>query len=149
MVISAIICFNISPVSAQRQIDSVEKYMSGTDTILNITITFQSDFSDPGVWFPGGYVDHLELEIDGAFPYVLVNTASIEKVHFSVEYNMGEVTGTPTVRVRYVNNVGDQGEWFGPITVPEFSLIHLAPILMVISIAMLLIRSKITTKSKK
>ena len=150
MVFSAIICFNINPVSAQTlYIDSVEKYTSGTDTILNITVSHQSPYVDPGQYNPLDYVDHLEIEIDGAFPYTLVNTADYQVIHFSVQYNMGEVTGTPVVRVRACRLQGDDGEWFGPITVPEFSLIHLAPILMVTTIAILLIKSKITTKSKK
>ena len=146
---SVIVCFNINPVSAQRQIDSVEYYWSGNDLILNITVTFQSDLVPAGQFNPLGYVDYLEIEIDGAFPYAIVNVGSIEKIHYSAEYNMGEVTGTPSVRVRYVTNVGGYSDWTDPIVVPEFSLIHLAPILMVISIAILLIRSKITTKATK
>ena len=146
---SAIICFNVIPVSAQRQIDSVEYYYSGNDLILNITVTFQSDLVPAGVFNPLGYVDHLDLEIDGAYPYVVVNVGSIEKIHYSVEYNMGEVTGTPSVRARYVTNTNSEGDWTEPIVVPEFSLIHLAPILMVTTIAILLIKSKITAKPTK
>ncbi|KON33536.1 hypothetical protein AC477_01475 [miscellaneous Crenarchaeota group-1 archaeon SG8-32-1] len=150
LVMSAIICFNFYPVSAQsRQIDSIEKYMSGTDTILNITVTHISA-SMPSQYNPLDFVDHIEIEIDEAYPYVLVNTADASEglQHFSVQYNMGEVSGTPTIRARACNLQGD-GEWFGPITVPEFSLIHLTPILMITSIAILLIKSKITTKVKK
>ena len=148
LVMSAIICFNVNPVSAQVLpiINSVEKYTSGTDTVLNITVTMPTV---TGQYNPLNFVDHLEIEIDGAFPYAVVNVGSIEKIHFSAEYNMGEVTGTPSVRVRYVNNVGGYGDWTEPIVIPEFSLIHLAPILIVISIAVLLIRSKLATKSTK
>ena len=145
---SAIICFNINPVSAQEgTINSIEKYMSGTDTILNITVTHITAAGNGG-YNPLNFIDHVEIEIDGAFPYVFVNTADYQLVHFCCQYNMGEVTGTPTIRARAVS-LQTEYDWYGPITIPEFSLIHLAPILMVISIAILLIRSKITTKLKK
>ena len=62
---------------------------------------------------------------------------------------MGELASACTVRVRACNLQGE-GEWSEPISViPEFSLIHLAPILMVTTIAILLIKSKITAKSTK
>ena len=77
----------------------------------------------------------------------MVNTADYELLHFSVQYNMGEVTGTPTVRARAVS-LQTQYEWTEPIIIPEFSLIHLAPILAVISIAILLMKSKITTNKQ-
>ena len=149
LVFSAITCFNINPVFAQTgQIDSIEKYMSGTDTILNITVTHQDPNFPSGTYNPLNFIDHLEIEIDGAFPYVLVNTADYQLTHFTVQYNMGQVTGTPTIRVRAVS-LQTEFEWTETMTVPEFSLIHLAPILLVTSIAILLIKSKITTKSKK
>jgi hypothetical protein len=148
---SAIICFNISPVSAQElHIDLVESYTSGTDTILNVTVTHISQ-SMPDRYNPLDFVDHLELEIDGAFPYILVDTTQYEVQHFSVQYNMGELTVPSTVRVRAMRLQGP-GEWSEYVTIPaipEFSLIHLAPILMITSIAILLIKSKITAKSKK
>jgi hypothetical protein len=148
---SAIICFNISPVSAQElHIDLVESYTSGTDTILNVTVTHISP-SMPDRYNPLDFVDHLELEIDGAFPYILVDTTQYEVQHFSVQYNMGELTVPSTVRVRAMRLQGP-GEWSEYVTIPaipEFSLIHLAPILMITSIAILLIKSKITAKSKK
>jgi hypothetical protein len=148
LVMSAIFCFNINPVSAQEgSIDSIEKYMSGTDTILNITVTHQAPGFPAGTSNPLNFIDHLEIEIDGAFPYVMVNTADYQVTHFSVQYNMGEVAGSPTVRVRAVS-LQTEYDWYGPVNVPEFSLIQLAPILLVASIAILLIKTKITTKSK-
>ena len=78
----------------------------------------------------------------------MVNTADYQVTHFSVQYNMGEVAGSPTVRVRAVS-LQTEYDWYGPVNVPEFSLIQLAPILLVASIAILLIKTKITTKSKK
>ena len=152
LILSAIICFNINSIFAQdlpdqRAIDSIDFYTSGTETILNITVTHVSP-TMPSQYNPIDYIDHVELEIDGAFPYISVDTTDYQLQHFSVQYNMGEITGTPSVRARAVNLQGP-GEWFGPITIPEFSLIHIAPILAVISIAILLMKSKITTKSNK
>jgi hypothetical protein len=111
LVMSAIICFSINPVSAAQtlNIDSIVPYTRGTDTILNITITHQSPLALPGEWVDLDYVDHIEIEIDGAFPYITVNTADYQLTHFTVQYNMGEISGTPTVRVRACHP-GAQGE---------------------------------------
>jgi hypothetical protein len=145
LVISVIICFNFNPVSAQElSIDRIEYYTNGADTILNITVTHISP-SMPDQYNPLDFVDHLELEIDDAFPFILVDTTQYEVQHFSVQYNMGEVTGTPKIRARAVRLQGP-GEWSDYVTIPEFSLIHIAPILAVISIAILLMKSKITAK---
>jgi len=146
---SAIICFNINPVSAQVQEGDVVvvPYTSGTDTILNITVTHITPAGNGG-YNPLNFIDHLEIEIDGAFPYIMVNTADYQLTQFSVQYNMGEVTGNPTVRVRAVS-LQFEYDWTEPITIPEFSLIHLAPILMVTSIAILLLKSKINAKLTK
>jgi len=151
LVLSTIICININPVSAQREtIDSIDYYYSGTDLFLNISVTHIY----PGAqgYNPLSFVDHVEIDLDGDIQtlgdVVTVNTADYQSLHFSVQYNMGEVTGTPTVYARAIGNVLT-GEWFGPVVVPEFPLIHLLPILMVTSIAILLIKSKITAKVQK
>ena len=153
LVLSTIICFNINPISAQtRQIDSIDHYFSGTDLILNITASHQAPQADPGVWGMMNHIDRIEIDLDGDIntvgDVVTVNTASIESTHFSVQYNMGEVTGTPTVYVR-ANNLQGNGAWFGPVVVPEFSLFLLVPFFIVGSIAVLLIKSKITAKVPK
>jgi hypothetical protein len=149
LVLSTIIWLNINPVSAQTlQIDSIDHYYSGTDLILNITVTHAPQ--GPGVYVPLNFVDHIDIEIDGAFPYIFVNTAdaSYGLTTFSIQYNVGEVTGTPTVRARACNMQGD-GEWCAPVVVPEFSLFLLVPFFIVGSIAVLLIKSKITAKAPK
>ena len=153
LVLSTIICFNINPVSAQTlQIDSIEYYYSGTDLILNITVTHQAPQQSPGVWASLNYVERVEIDLDGDIQtlgdVVTVPTADIELTHYSVQYNMGEVTGTPTVYARAIGNV-NPGEWFGPVVVPEFSLFLLVPFFIVGSIAVLLIKSKITAKVPK
>jgi len=152
LVMSAIICFNVNPVSAQTQgvpyVELIEFSTSGTDTILNITVRM---ITGTGEYNPLNFIDHINLEINGEFPYIMVNTADIQLIHFSVQYNMGELTEPCTVRAQPIN-LQNMGEWSEPISIPaipEFSLIQLAPILMVTSIAILLIKSKITTKSKK
>ncbi|MFC1487113.1 hypothetical protein ACFLRN_05445 [Thermoproteota archaeon] len=154
LILSTIICFNINPVSAQQlNIDSVVPYPSGTDTILNITITHIGPNASPGVFNPLNFVDSIDIDMDGDLQTfgdvqsVNVADASYGVTTFSIQYNMGEVTGTPTVYVR-ANNLQMNGEWF-PYVIPEFPLIHLLPILMVVSIAVLLIKSKITTKVPK
>ncbi|MFC1486621.1 hypothetical protein ACFLRN_02885 [Thermoproteota archaeon] len=154
LVLSTIICFNINPISAQtRQIDSIDHYFSGTDLILNITASHQAPQADPGVWGMMNHIDRIEIDLDGDIntvgDVVTVNTASIESTHFSVQYNMGEVTGNHTVYARAIDNVGTLGAWKGPVVVPEFSLFLLVPFFIVGSIAVLLIKSKITAKVPK
>ena len=154
LVLSTIICLNINPVSAQQlNIDSIDHYYSGTDLILNITVSHQAPQAAPGVWGMMNHVDHVDIDLDGDIQtvgdVVMVNTASIELTHFSVQYNMGEVTGSPSVYARAVDNVSIEGEWFGPFPVPEFSLFLLVPFFIVGSIAVLLIKSKITAKVPK
>lgn len=146
LVLSAIICVNINPVSAQTTltIDKIEWYTSGTDTILNFTVTH--DPQGTGVYQPLNFVDHLDVDIDGDIQQV--NTADYELTHFSVQYNMGEVTDTPTVRARACS-LQINGEWCTPIVIPEFPLIHLLLILISISTAVVLLKSKITAKLEK
>ena len=68
LVLSTIICFNINPVSAQQlNIDSVVPYTSGTDTILNITVTHIAPDASPGVFNPLNFVDTIEIDMDGAW----------------------------------------------------------------------------------
>jgi len=155
LVLSTIICFNINPVSAQQlNIDSVVPYTSGTDTILNITVTHIAPDASPGVFNPLNFVDTIEIDMDGDIQtlgdvqVVNVADASYGVTTFNIQYNMGEVTGTPTVYVR-ANNLQGNGAWFGPYVVPEFSLFLLVPFFIVGSIAVLLIKSKITTKVPK
>jgi hypothetical protein len=144
LVLSTIICFNINPVSAQQlTIDKIDWYTSGTDTILNITVTH---ITSSGVYNPLNFVDHLDIDIDGDIQQV--NTADYQLLHFSVPYNMGEVTGTPTVKARACS-LQINGEWSSPIVIPEFSLVHLLLILISISTAVVLLKSKITAKLKK
>jgi hypothetical protein len=152
LVLSTIVCFNINPVSAQeRIIDSIDWYTSGTDTILNITVTHITPGGGGG-YNPLNFIDHIELDMDGNIQtigdVVIVPTADIQLIHFSVEYNMGAVTGTPTVYAR-ANTLQITGEWYGPYVIPEFSLFLLVPFFIVGSIAVLLIKSKITAKSPK
>ena len=154
LVLSTIIWLNINPVSAQQlNIDSVDPYTSGTDTILNITITHVAPDASPGVFNPLNFVDTIEIDMDGDLQtlgdvqMVSVADASYGVTTFSIQYNMGEVTGTPTVYVR-ANNLQMNGEWF-PYVIPEFSLFLLVPFFIVGSIAVLLIKSKITSKVPK
>ena len=145
LILSTIIYFNINPVSAEiPAVDNILPWTSGSNTILNITVSH--DFSGLGGL---DWVERVVVEIDGVDHSVNTADASFQKKVFTMQYNMGEVAGIPTVRaLPYCSNSG-QGDWSGPVTVPEFSLFLLVPFFIVGSIAVLLIKSKITAKVPK
>lgn len=113
---------------------SVEGWASGTDTILNITVS-HSPFTS------SHYVNKVEVDVDGTVDEI--NLPSQSTVTFVVQYNMGEVTGTPTVQTRAFCNIDGWSSWSEPVVVPEFSWMHVLLILIVVPIAILFLRSKV------
>ena len=149
LALSAIICFQINPVLADvPSVLSIEPWTSGTDTmwarahdtILNITVSHASPTSSH-------YVDKVEVDIDGNVHDV--NLTPQSTVTFVVQYNMGEVTDTPTVQARAFYTVHGWSGWSEAVVVPEFTFIHLLLILSVMSIAVLLLRSMVYSQKDK
>ena len=126
--------FQINPVLADvPTVESIEPWTSGTDTILNITIRHGSPSSGHFVW-------QIEVDIDGT-----VHIKELEPqltVTFVAQYNMSELVGTPTVKVRADCNLHPWSDWSEPVMVPEFSTISLLLILAIVSIAVLLLKSR-------
>lgn len=131
---AVIIGFQINPVLADvPTVENIEPLTSETDTILNITVRHAS---------PTGshYVDKVEVDLDGTFHDVDLTPQST--LTFIVQYNMSEVTGTPSVQARAHCTFHGWSGWSEPVVVPEFSTIYLLLILAFVSIAVLLLRSK-------
>jgi len=66
-----------------------------------------------------------------------------------VQFNIGELTEEPTVRARAVCTIHGWSSWSNSVQVPEFSLIQPILILAIVSIAVLLLKSKIYRSKKK
>ena len=90
-------------------------------------------------------VNVLEVDIDGVIHSMVVTDPGGS---FSVEYNMGAVTGNPTVRARAECSGSGWGAWCEPIVVPEFSLSHLLLFFLIISIAVMFLKLKIYNHNK-
>ncbi|UCC58925.1 MAG: hypothetical protein JSW14_03230 [Candidatus Bathyarchaeum sp.] len=133
LVLSAIICFNINPVfAALPSVVSIEPWTSGTDTILNITVSHAFSQID--------YLESADVEIDGTIHTVTISNQDSDP--FVVQYNMGEVTGTPTVRARgYCTNAG-YGDWSESVVVPEFSSVVLLLVFITATIIVIIVNRR-------
>jgi hypothetical protein len=125
-------------------VDAPVPWTSGTHTILNITI--RHDKTNPP--FSDHYVDYVEVDINGT-PHTINLEPPQPDDFFIIQYDMGEVTGTPTVKARaHCTYHGLSG--FSPsVQVPELSFSQLLLILAIISITIVLLRSKVHGLRKK
>lgn len=141
LIYTAITSFQIQPVLADvPSVLGIEPWTSGTDTVLNITVRHSFPTSSH-------YVDKAEVETDENV--IGVDLTPQSTVTFVVQYNMGEVAGTPTVEARAHCNLHGWSSWSEPIVVPEFSTIALLLILVTISIAIIFLRKKVHSSNKK
>ncbi|MCW4051865.1 MAG: hypothetical protein NWE78_01480 [Candidatus Bathyarchaeota archaeon] len=125
----------IPPVLADvPTIENIEPWTSGTDTILNITIRHDN----PTVFH---YVDVVEVDVDGNIQNVTLSPQTT--VTFIVQYNMGEVTDTPTVSARAYCTFHGWSDWSEPISVPEFTIVFLLLAFAVLPMIAYLFRSRV------
>ena len=118
---------------------SMEPWVSETDTILNITVRHASPTSSH-------YVDKVEVDVDGAVNDIDLTPQSTAT--FVVQFNMGEVAGTTIVQARAHCTFHGWSGWSESLEIPEFLPIHLLLILAVVSIAVFLLRPKISGSRK-
>jgi len=124
----------IRPVLADvPSIENVEPWISGTDTILNMTIRHAS---------PTGshYVDRIEVDVNGSVQFTTLFPQAT--VTFIVPYNIGEVTDTPLVSVRAHCTFHGWSSWSEPMIIPEFTGVFLLLALAVLPMIAYLLRSK-------
>jgi hypothetical protein len=124
-------------------VDAPVPWTSGTHTILNITV--RHEISPPGA---GHYVDYVEVDIDGT-PHIIDLDPPQSDHFFVIQYDMGEVTGTPTVKARAHCTIHGLGGYSPSVQVPEFSFSQLLLILAIMSITIVLIRLKVHGLRKK
>ncbi|UCE43628.1 MAG: hypothetical protein JSV57_04525 [Candidatus Bathyarchaeota archaeon] len=135
MTLTMIAWCQISPVSADvPDVLSVEPWISGADTILNITVRHASPTSSH-------YIDVVEVDIEGDVQTINLDPPQSAPT-FLVQYNMGEITETPTVQTRAHCNFHGWSSWSEPVVVPEFPAIYLLLMLVIVSIVVLGLKSK-------
>jgi hypothetical protein len=133
---TSIAAFQIRQVLADFPHDiSIQPWTSGTHTILNISITH-----DTGAPTGIHYVDAVQVNVSGIVHDITLTSQST--VTFVEQYDMGEVTGMPTVQARAHCTVHGWSDWSNTLTVPEFSLASPLLILVVITVAVLLLHAR-------
>ena len=139
---ASIAAFQISHVLADIPHNiSVQPWTSGTHTILNITITM-----DAGAPTSIHYVDVVQVNVSGVV-HDLTFTSQ-PAATFVVQYDMGEITDTPTVQTRAHCTFDGWSDWTNPQSVPEFSLVILLPLLTILAVAALLLSSRLLKPSE-
>ncbi len=96
---------------------------------------------DTGAPTSSHYVDKVQVNISGVTHDMTFTSQPAPT--FVVQYDMGEITDTPTVQARAECTVHGWSGWTSPQTVPEFSLVSLLPMLAVLAVAVLFLHSKI------
>lgn len=141
LALTAITGFQIHPVLADvPSVLSIERWTSGTETILNITVRHSSPTNSH-------YVNKVEVDVDGAVHDI--DLAPQSTVTFVVQYNMGELADAPMVRARAHCTIHGWSSWSNSEQVSDSSSIPLLPILAIVSvlaivsIVILLLRSKV------
>jgi desulfoferrodoxin (superoxide reductase-like protein) len=129
-----------SPVKADvPTLLNIEPWISGTETILNITVRHFAPTSSH-------YIDIIQVDVNGTVNDVNLNSQSINP--FSVQYNMGELISEPSVRIRAHCNLHGWGGWSASQIIPELSFNHLILVLVLLSTALIILKSKIKIETK-
>jgi hypothetical protein len=146
LALASIAAFQVNHVRADIPHDTtIQSWIPpspGTHLFLNITITH-----DTGAPTSSHYVDVAQVNISGLVHDIPLSPQST--VTFVVQYDMGEVSGTPTVQARARCNTHGWSDWSTPQAVPEFPLITPFPLLAVATIAALFLRSKARSSSEE
>jgi hypothetical protein len=124
-------------------VDAPLVWTSGTHTILNITVRHEIIPAEPS-----HYVNFVEVDIDGTTH--TINLSPPQPDHFFiVQYDMGEVAATPTVKARAHCTIHNFSAYSPSVQVPEFSFAQLLLILVTILGLVVLVRSKVHSLRKK
>jgi len=126
-------------------VDTPVPWTSGTHTMLNITIHHDTT----ALPFPDHYISQVEVDVDGTPNIIpLTNSPPQPQYSFIIQYDMGVVAGTPTVQAKAYCTYHFWGSLSPSIQIPEFSMVQLLPIIAIISIAILLLRPKVSNSKK-
>jgi hypothetical protein len=138
LALAVLFTFQMNPVWANTpEVWDIEYYTIENNTFVRITV-YHDRTGFEGDIDPNHYVEQALFDIDGTVEEVALEVQSTEV--FTVEYNLGEVTGTPTVRARVYCTFNGLSAWSDAVVVPEFSTLSLLLIFAMVSIAVLLFR---------
>jgi hypothetical protein len=126
---------SVAPVEAiVPQVQDVIVWNSGGDTILNITI-----YHDPVTTLH--HVDGIEVDVEGSITSHPVDQPSTT---FTTQINLGQITGTPSSRVRAHCTIDGWSSWSETFQIPEFPNTAILTILLTITaIVVVFLRRKI------
>jgi desulfoferrodoxin (superoxide reductase-like protein) len=130
----SICIISVAPVKAiVPQVQDVVIWNSGGETILNITV-----YHTP-VPTLLHHVDQIEVDVDGSITSFPVDQPSIT---FTFQANLGQITGTPSARVRAHCNVHGWSPWSEPLQIPEFSSWIILPLSLISTLFVIIIKKK-------
>lgn len=107
---------------------------SDSHTILNITLTHHN-------YFTGHYVDWIKVNVSG-----IINTVNLSEPQpdstFTVQYDFGLVSDTPSVQVLANCNIHGSSAWSETVIVPEFTAICALSLLITLVSAVLIAQNR-------
>ena len=97
-------------------VNAVEPWTRSSDNhvLLNITVTHNNYFS-------GHYVDWVQVDVNGTLNPVNLSPPQPVNLPLVVQYDVGLVSGNPTVRAKAHCNVHGSSAWSGSVEVGEVS----------------------------
>jgi hypothetical protein len=109
---------------------------SDNHTILNISVLHHN-------YNPSHYVDVVNVDVAGSIRTVNPSTSQPVDQSFIVQYDLGVVTGTPTVLARANCIIHGSVGWSSPVAVPEFSTTTILASLAAMTLILFLFRSRL------
>jgi hypothetical protein len=120
---------SVAPVEAIiPQVQDVTVWNSGGETILNITV-----YHTPLTSLH--HVDKVEVDVEGNITSFPVDQPSTT---FIVQTNLGQITGTPSTRVRAHCTIDGWSPWSETFQVPEFSSLILLSIFIIATVVVVI-----------
>ena len=116
---------------------NIEPWKNGTETILNITIRHTAPSS-------GHYIDLIQIDTDGIVNDLILDPQTSNP--FIVNYNLGELSGEPSVKVRAHCNLHGWGGWSSSQIIPEFSSLIIISLFLTATLLIMLTRKKLPTR---
>ena len=136
------ICFSVSAFDVNTVLADVPVVngilvwtkSSDNHTILNITLTHHNYFS-------GHYVNWVKVNVGGTINQLDLSEPQPDST-FTVQYDLGLVSGTPTVQAMVNCNNHGSSAWSETVTVPEFSVVRALFLLITLASVVLIAQKK-------
>lgn len=123
---------------------SIDDWVSGTHTILNITIRH----SEPPSLGALHHISDVEVDINETV-INLDQTSPQSTETFVVQYNIGEMSEMVDVKARAYCTIHQWGSWSDPVAVSEYSFLPPVLVLTLVIIFILSVKLRQSTYSRK